>query len=80
MCPAHFCNHGALDHHMCQAHDIGARYNCEECGARFSQKQRLVAHARSHKNERPHRCGVCGVAFRRIENLREHMKGVHEGM
>jgi len=43
------------------------------CGAKFSRREHLKRHLRSHTGERPHPCSICGRDFTRSDNMRQHM-------
>ena len=39
---------------------------------------RISRHRRSHTQERPHACTMCGYRYADLRRLREHMQAVHE--
>lgn len=47
---------------------------CIECNARFSTKNNLVVHERSHSGEKPYACGECKACFSTRGNLKRHVK------
>ncbi|GAB1602416.1 uncharacterized protein LOC115211753 [Argonauta hians] len=51
---------------------------CQVCDKTFNQKSRLVAHMRTHSEERPFQCNLCPKTFRVASNLSIH-KRVHTG-
>ncbi|KAI0007824.1 hypothetical protein F4779DRAFT_590351 [Xylariaceae sp. FL0662B] len=50
-----------------------------DCAKTFNRPARLVAHLRSHTNERPYKCTFpdCGKDYIEEKHLRQHIKGSH---
>uniref|UniRef100_A0A3Q3MJ17 C2H2-type domain-containing protein n=1 Tax=Mastacembelus armatus TaxID=205130 RepID=A0A3Q3MJ17_9TELE len=54
-----------------------APFTCSICGKRLKSETLLVAHARVHSGDRPHRCGICMRGFQRAACLKQHHVRVH---
>ncbi|KAK2182477.1 hypothetical protein NP493_351g01010 [Ridgeia piscesae] len=59
----------AFEQHCMGAH---GRYGCMYCEKLFTQKGNMRRHQLTHTGEKPYRCIVCGVAFKRKEQLTTH--------
>lgn len=48
------------------------RLPCTKCSKTFTRKNNLEAHMRTHTNERPHACSICGKTFIRLADRQRH--------
>ncbi|XP_028273868.1 oocyte zinc finger protein XlCOF6-like isoform X2 [Parambassis ranga] len=47
---------------------------CSECGKRFTELQKLVAHSRRHTGEKPYKCSQCETEFAYKSTFNRHMR------
>jgi len=48
-------------------------HQCDVCGKKYTRKEHLANHMRSHTNETPFRCEICGKSFSRKEHFTNHI-------
>lgn len=54
-------------------------FQCELCSYTCPRRSNLDRHMKSHTDERPHKCHLCGRAFRTVTLLRNHLN-THTGI
>ncbi|XP_055636777.1 zinc finger protein 3 homolog [Toxorhynchites rutilus septentrionalis] len=78
-CGKMFKYRSKLTNHIRVAHEKLLVHNCNICNKTFTAKSSLERHMLLHTDEKPHKCPECGICFRRLLNLRNHIDMVHEG-
>lgn len=48
-------------------------HHCEICGKKYTRKEHLANHMRSHTNDTPFRCEICTKSFTRKEHFTNHI-------
>lgn len=76
VCLKELPNNSSLTTHM-WTHE--RPFACAECSARFSTKNNLVVHQRTHSGEKPYACNECNASFSTRGNLKRHVK-THTGV
>ncbi|KAH7357520.1 hypothetical protein BKA66DRAFT_562431 [Pyrenochaeta sp. MPI-SDFR-AT-0127] len=50
---------------------------CDQCGSCFQRREHYQRHLRTHTQEKPFACSVCGNSFGRIDSLARHHSSTH---
>ncbi|KYM94375.1 hypothetical protein ALC62_14990 [Cyphomyrmex costatus] len=58
-------------------YNVGMTHKCEKCPREFKHKSSLRIHDRTHNNEKPFKCDVCGTRFTQKGNLKKHVNKKH---
>ncbi|XP_037130506.1 zinc finger protein 467-like [Syngnathus acus] len=54
--------------------DVTKNFSCSDCGQRYTRREHLKRHTRSHTGEKPFLCSVCGQRFTRKGTLTLHTR------
>lgn len=54
--------------------DENGRFSCLLCSKKFTRRENLRSHERSHFGMRPYKCSVCEKAFARLHECKRHEK------
>lgn len=76
LCGSAFHAKKTLEMHHSYKHSEVRSYECSECMLTFKATNALKRHMKVHSVEKEHKCW-CGTAFKRMYNLRRHLKSVH---
>lgn len=58
------------------AGSISSVYHCKPCGKHFSSRARWREHGKFHEGKT--RCPICGAVYSTVNNLRQHLKFLHD--
>lgn len=65
---SHLCQHTKKHHGGVKPH------RCIYCRKRFTLRNPLIVHLRTHTKEKPFFCPVCGVNFSLMSHVKSHLK------
>ncbi|GFQ91988.1 zinc finger protein [Trichonephila clavata] len=66
-----------MQKHM-RKHKKGDSYFCDMCDFNSVQLKKIIQHRRMHTGEKPHLCPHCGYRSARRDNLRSHVRRMHQ--
>lgn len=69
---------GFMNDVLCVGSGVKKTFQCELCSYTCPRRSNLDRHMKSHTDERPHKCHLCGRAFRTVTLLRNHLN-THTG-
>ncbi|XP_022105171.1 zinc finger protein 2-like [Acanthaster planci] len=64
--------------HMSRHERAPVTYKCNFCDREFSQKGPCKTHEKSHQREKPFKCRVCKMKFKREGGLQMHVDKIHQ--
>ena len=76
-CGKRFTTCGDLTKHRRSQHGAVKPHVCSICGKEMSTGREVADHKRLH--EGGNRCPVCQKTFTRLHNMKEHLRGTHQG-
>ncbi|XP_018571063.1 RE1-silencing transcription factor-like [Anoplophora glabripennis] len=69
-------NETSLSVHMVK-HKSGKHFCCDLCKFKSIQLKKIIQHRRMHTGEKPHLCPHCSYRSSRRDNLRSHVRRMH---
>ncbi|KAF7286016.1 hypothetical protein GWI33_008319 [Rhynchophorus ferrugineus] len=79
VCQKQFKKISALNRHMRDIHEGTHKFNCEECGRVFNNKNNYNVHKKRHFQEYVEHCDYCNVGFVTKAEYRRHLQRKHAG-
>lgn len=71
-CHERFTRSENRQRHILQMHQEGSRFKCEVCQKMFGKLHSMKRHMKSHDDERPFACDICGNRYFRSDKLASH--------
>ena len=78
ICHKQFSTNSYKTRHISVVHGDVKIYACNVCNKNFGHKSNLISHNENNHKEKCHNCKTCGKLFPSYENLKNHIKTVHE--
>ena len=83
-CESQFEGKGNLENHIQSRHEIPEsirNYKCNKCEYQTKARKKFERHLMQSKHDKIiHSCDQCQKTYRRVEDLREHIQSIHEGL
>ncbi|XP_064463881.1 zinc finger protein 709-like [Ornithodoros turicata] len=72
------CEESLEKHHRAKHLHKGGKHQCRFCDYCSNHLSHVKEHERRHTGEKPYVCRVCAKSYRRNDNLKKHLRTVHE--
>lgn len=72
LCGERFTRSENRARHVVQMHQEGSKFRCEVCNKAFNKLHVMMHHMKTHSEERPYGCSICGNRYFRADKLAAH--------